>query len=367
MKRFWNIAAILVLAALAGCVKTEISPVPEKEITFTVGSYVPSATKASSLIDSRDNITTFSTKAFLHAEGVAETQNFFGTAGETITWNSSASEWTPTHPYYWPKSSNSYINFVSWYDNAGAPTTVSETALEWVGRAISGTDNILFADAAWRFNQNASTYRFNGVVSGVPTLFHHALSRVQVNLKETVAANPDIPTETYEVTLQSASLEGIFSSGTMKLINSDPGSTGTNAWHSNGSPTLLWTTIAGSNATPVVGVASNSSVNIGTTATAILAQRSFIPQNLSDDVVLKLTYTVTTRSNGVITTEENDIPATIRLNTIKNTSNLEITQWLPNRIYTYNIAINPIGQSILLNPVIESDWGYSASLSTTVE
>lgn len=366
MKDLRNIAAILVLAALvAGCAKAEFGPDQEKEITFTVGRYVPATTKAVSLIDSQDNITSFSTKAYLYAEGIAETQNFFGTAGETITWNPTASEWAPTHPYYWPKSSNSYINFVSWYDNAGAPTTVSETALEWVGRTISGSDNILFADVAWRYNNNATTYRFNNVVGGVPTLFHHALARVQVNLKETVAVNPDIPTETYEVTLQSASLEGMYNAGTMKLLNNDPGSTGTSAWRSNGAPTILWTSQTGSNATPFVSVDSNTA--IGTTPTAIVAQRSFMPQNLGDNVVLKLTYTVTTKSNGVVTIEERDIPATIRLNTIKNSSNMEITQWLPNRIYKYNIAINPIGQTILLNPVVESDWGFSTGLSTTVE
>lgn len=356
---------LIVLVALTGCTKMEHVPEPEKAITFTVGNYVPSATKASSLVDSQDNITSFSTRAWLYAEGIDETQDFFGVAGETITWNGTDHEWAPTHPYYWPKSSNSYINFVSWYDNVGAPTKVTETALEWTGRTIDGTDNILFADAAWRYNSNAATYQFNSVVSGVPTLFHHALSRVQINLKATVATNPHIPTETYEITLQSATLSSVYHTGTMKLINNDPGSTGTNAWHSNGAPTLLWTTAAGSNASPVVAVNSNTA--IGTGNTAILAKRSFIPQNLGNDVILTLTYTVTTKSNGVVTSVENDIPATIQLNKIKNTSDLEITQWLPNRVYTYNIAINPIGQSILLNPTVESDWSFSADLNTTVE
>ena len=365
MKSFRHIAAILVLAALAGCAKTEYVPVPEKEITFTVAGYVPSSTKATSLIDSQDNITTFNTRAYLYAEGIADVQNFFGATGETITWNSGTATWSPSHPYYWPKSSQSYINFVSWYDNVSAPTTVSETALEWTGRTITGTDNILFADVAWRYNQNASTYLFNGVVSGVPTLFHHALARVQVNLKSTVSANPDDATETYEVTLQNVTLSGVYNRGTMKLVNTDLGSTGTRAWRSNVAPTLLWSTASGSNADPLVAV--NSNTTIGTSYSAVLAQRSFIPQNLGDDVVLTITYSVTTRSNGTVTIVESDIPATIQLNTIKNSSDLEITQWLPNRIYTYNVAINPIGQDILLNPVVESDWGYSADLSATVE
>lgn len=357
---------LLVLVALVGCTKMEYMPEPAKEITFTVANYVPSATKASSLIDGQDNITSFSTRAWLYAEGYeSAAQDFFGAAGETITWNASAHEWAPSHAYYWPKSSNSYLNFVSWYDNEGAPTAVSETALEWTGRTITGTDNIMFADAAWRYNHNVSTYQFNSVVAGVPTLFHHALSRVQVNLRSTHSTNPDVPTETYEVTLQSASFQGIYQRGTMKLVNSDLESTGTRAWRSNIKPTLLWSTASGSNATPIVAV--NSNTTIGTGNTAILAQRSFLPQDLGDAAVLTLTYSVTTRSNGVVTAIESDIPVTIVLNTVTNASDVEITQWLPNRIYTYNIAINPIGQDILLNPVVESDWGVSADLSTTVE
>lgn len=362
MKQYRNISIIVIMAAIAGCAKVENAPTRDREITFTVGRYA-TETKASSIIDT-DNVTSFSSKAFLYAEGVDEVQDFFGT-GETISWDADAHIWEPSHPYYWPKSSNSYINFISWHDNGGAPTTASETALEWVGRTIGANDNIMFADAAWRYNQNASTYQFNNVVAGVPTLFHHALCRVQINVKASVLANPDNNTETYEVTLQNASLVGIFQRGTMRLVNSDLGSTGTRAWRSNNSPTLLWNTISGSNSDAVSMVTSNTS--IGTDYTAILALRSFIPQNLADAVVLVLTYSITTKSNGVTTSVESDIPATITLNLIKNASNQEITQWLPNRIYTYNLVINPIGQDILLNPIVESDWGYSSDLSTTVE
>ena len=360
MKQFKSIL-IFVLVALAGCTKTEFVYM-EKEITFTVGKYA-TETKAASIIDV-DNIRSFNTKAWLYAEGVDGAQDFFGT-GETITYNNTDA-WEPSHPYYWPKSSNSYINFVSWYDKNGAPTLISEEALEWSGRTIVADDNIMFADAAWHYNQNPSAnYHFNGVVSGVPTLFHHALARVQVNLKASVDTNPDNNTETYEVSLQSASLEGIYRRGNMKLVNSESSTTGTSAWRSNNSPTFLWTTSSGSNSESFTLVSSNTAIT--TTNYAVMSLSSFLPQNLGDAVILHFTYTITTRSNGSIVSSENGITANVTLNTIKNSSDEEIDKWLPNRRYIYNFTINPVGQDILLNPVVESDWSFNPDLTTTVE
>ena len=362
MKQYRNISIILVMAAIAGCAKLENAPLPEREITFTVGRYA-TETKAESIIDV-DNVTSFSSKAYLYAEGVDGAQNFFGT-GETISWDSDTHVWEPSHPYYWPKSSNSYINFISWHDNGGAPTTISETALEWVGRTIGANDNIMFADVAWRYNQNVATYGFNNVVSGVPTLFHHALCRVQINVKAMVTTNPDNANETFEITLQSASLEGVYNNGNMKLVNEDINETGTRAWWSNTSPTLLWNTISSTTSNPYDGVTTNT--NVTTAPTAALPLRSFMPQNLADAACFNFVYTLVTKSNGNITASEQNIPVSIVLNKIKNASDMEIKQWLPNRIYTYNIVINPIGQNILLNPTVESDWGFSSDLSATVE
>ena len=127
----------------------------------------------------------------------------------------------------------------------------------------------------------------------------------------------------------------------------------------------MWKTAAGSDSADIEYV--NSNTVIGTDYTTILAERSFIPQNLGDAIKMVLTYSVTTKSNGIDTSTETDIPATIIMNTIKNTSDVAINQWVPNKIYTYNIAINPIGREILLNPVVESEWSFEEDINVTVE
>ncbi|MBR5924754.1 MAG: fimbrillin family protein [Bacteroidales bacterium] len=365
MKRYIYIA-LTALTALAGCVKVETVERPAEEVSFTVGQYA--ATKAASL--NSESITSFRSKGFLYANGVDGAQDFFGASGETIYWREGSSMWTPTHPYYWPKHSDSYVNFVSWYDNGGDPTTATETSLQWIGRTIAASDNIMFADAVWHYKSNtANGSQYNGdeVTSGVPTLFHHALSRVQIKLRATVAADPDNASTTYEITLNSAQLLGYYTTGNMRLSTTEPAGTtpATSIWLGVNNATLLWYPSNGANTTPLACI--DSDMNLTTTAAPVLALRSFMPQSLGDGVVFNFTYTLTTRSNGVITSSEEDIPVSIVLNTIRSTANMVINQWQPNKIYTYNIAINPIGQEILLNPIVESDWTFGNDLSATVE
>ena len=350
MKEFRHIMMIFALVALAaGCSKVEVVNTPEREISFTVGSYAP-ATKAVAVTE----FTSFKSKGYLYAEGVTGAQDFFGAAGETITFNGTDT-WAPSHPYYWPKGESSYINFVSWYDKNGAPSSVSETAISWTNRTIAPDDNILVADVAWRYKENTSNgaqYTGDAITSGVPTLFHHVLSRVQINVRATVAVDPNNANVTYEVSIQNARLEGIYQTGTMSLANTEMSSTGTRAWVSANNNDLLWSAVG--NAENVAVVSSNTI--IPTTATAILPVRSFMPQNLGNDAKLVISYTITTKSGSTITSSESDIPATLVLNTIKNTSDIAINQWAPNKIYTYNLVINPVGDPILIEPAVEADW-----------
>ena len=348
---------ILVMVAMMGCTKTEITNT-EREITFAVGKYATDKTKAESVLP---EFTSFSSKGFLHADGMSSTQDFFGANGETISYNGTDT-WEPSHPYYWPKSDKSYINFVSWYANNDiVPNTATETSFIISNREIQATDNILIADEAWLYRANANNY----YTTGVPTLFHHVLSRVQFNIKATRTDDPDNQYASYEVIIQNASLEGIYRRGTMTLTNSARTETGTRDWYSIPSPTTMWETGAGSNQTPFTLVSSD--LTIGTQGSTILEMRSFMPQVLGNGAKLVLTYTIVAKSNNVETSRESDIPATVVLNTILNSSDVNINQWLPNRKYTYTIAINPVSAEIVLNPVVEADWEDYLTTTAVVE
>ena len=358
MKNWINIAVLTTLVSLAACTKVENTSAPEA-IRYAVGSYAAS-TKATAEYRAAEGLDNFQSKSFLHAEGAVDGTDFFTS---TITWDGAT--WTPAHDYYWPKHPQSYLNFVSWYANDGSanitPDTVTETAFEINNRTVGANDRILVADEAWKQKANATTY----YTAGVPTLFRHVLSRVIVKLKATTLTDPENANVTYEVTLQSAKFQKVFQQGTMKLVNAPLADTGTRQWYSTESATYLWKTASGSDSADIEFV--NSDTAIGTDYTDILAERSFIPQNLGDAIKMVLTYSVTTKSNGFTTSTETDIPATITMNTIKNTSDVAITQWVPNKRYTYNIAINPVGKEILLNPIVETEWSFEEDINVTVE
>jgi len=358
MKNWFDIAVLLSLVSMAACTRVENAGTPES-ISYTVGSYA-ATTKATSEYRAAEGLDNFQSKSFFHSEGAAVGSEYFTS---TITWDGAT--WTPARDYYWPKHPQSYLNFVSWYANDGSaniePNTVTETSFQINARTVGANDRILIADEAWLQRANATTY----YKAGVPTLFRHVLSRVRVKLKATTLTDPELANVTYQITLQSAKFQGIFQKGTMSLLNSPLASTGTRQWYSSESPTYLWKTATGSNESEIVFVSSNTAV--GTDYADILAERSFIPQELGDGIKMVLTYSVTTMSNGSITATENDIPATIVMNTIKNASDVAITQWVPNKIYTYNIAINPIGKEILLNPIVEAEWSFEEDINVTVE
>lgn len=356
MKKWFDIAVLGILVSLVACTKVENASAPES-IRYAVGSYAVS-TKASEY-KAYEKLENFQSKAFIHSEGAAEGSVFFNSA---ITWDGAT--WSPDRDYYWPKHPQSYINFVSWYANDGSanitPDTVTETQFQILNRTVGANDRILVADEAWKQKANVNTY----YTSGVPTLFRHVLSRVKVNMKATTLTDPELANVTYEVTLQDAKIKGVFQKGNMKLLNSALADTGTRKWYSTESATYLWKTVAGSDEAIIDFV--DSYANVTTDYAAILPERSFIPQAIGDAIKLVITYSVTTKSNGTTTTES-DIPATIVMNTIKNTSDVAITQWVPNKIYTYNIAINPVGKEILLNPTVETEWTFAEDINVTVE
>ena len=289
MKKWFNIAVLGILVSLAACTKVENASAPVS-IRYAVGSYA-ATTKASSEYRAYEGLENFQSKSFLHAEGAADGTEFFTS---TISWDGAT--WSPARDYYWPKHPQSYLNFVSWYDGSAniTPDTVTETAFEINNRTVGANDRILIADEAWEQKANSTTY----YTSGVPTLFHHVLSRVKVNLKATTLTDTEIEGVTYEITLQEAKFQGVFQQGSLKLQNSALGTTGTKAWYSSESSTYLWKTTAGSNSADIEYV--NSNTTIGTDYTTILAERSFIPQNLGDAIKMVLTYSVTTKSNGIV-------------------------------------------------------------------
>ena len=347
MRKISVFIAIAALAASSACTKIVADDAaPAKRVTFFAANYVPQtkAGEVSFLSEfARPEDAQFKSKGFLHAEGVTDTQDFFGANGETITWNATNKEWAPSHDYYWPKGASSYINFVSWYDSGAGPTTATETKLEWKDRTIGTGDNIMYADEAWRFkeNNNPGTYKFDGVTEGVPTLFHHALSQIQIQARATKVSNG---TADWTITLKEIKVKDLYNQGTLSLTNSDPGTEKTpKAW------TGEWATSGTKgNLTPA---------NLALTAANqdILANQSVLPQDLSGIALEFKLEIVTTYSSNVSNTEviTKSIPFYAASGDAFSNS---ISKWEQNKKYIYTLVVEPSENRVLFDPALEKAW-----------
>ena len=415
MKKYLIFAAVALVAS-AACSKVEVDNTPSKKISFEVANYIAQTKAAEDPTSVNSETTSFSTKAWLHANGAAVGTNFFGSSDnnytETVTYSATPSPvWEPAWEYFWPKTANSYINFVSWYSkNSKSPapfgtTTsdqVSETIMNW-GNATSpvtivSDDNILFADEAWRYKDNDDDYTGqSGVAGGVPTLFHHALAKVifKIRLSTTTASTKSI----WDVAINSATLT-VGNNGYLALVNVDPTTNKTNPWGLGKaydaddddtyatSKNVGWT--RPTTATNEVIVETSNEAESGVTKSfatpdwtfkptaltdghytsgewlSFLPERTVLPQAVENGVVkfgMSFTIKVFHASDGnkvdingdnqitdadAFSTETITIADTTPLHTLVG----EIDNWKMNTIYTYNITIDPVGKSVKFDPAV---------------
>lgn len=393
MKKFIYIAALALIAG-AACTKVE-TETQQVKVTFQAANYVPQ-TKAGEVSVFND-FKAFKSRAFLHAEGVDlnadgtvkdSYQEFFGTAGETISpYNSGkaiitnptfestdVAYWAPSHEYYWPKGSKSFVNFVGWYGTSGLTPTVSYayTSSKWTatmtcnyaGSTVGESGaNFLYADMAWRYNENPDAlYKKNGLANdykGVPMLFHHALA--QITVKAYVKNADTYPTinsgvtdgvATWTVKLTDIKLTPVNKAGTLSLTNADPGSTQTQAW------TGTW---AGTDTAGDLTVDDDQTVTAVAKADAndILAATGVMPQAIGADVVLTFNLDIKTAYSGS-TSHHEIIPISVKLN------DMGTMAWEMNKKYTYYLQINPSQRTVRFDPALEKDWIAETTTEKTI-
>lgn len=364
MKKLMYIA-LAALAALTACTKVEMdSYTPQRKVTFQVASYAPQ-TKANSSMWTLGASPSFTAKAFLHADGyTGETQNFFGANGETITpykndgtaatAESNTSYWGPSHDYYWPKSSNSYINFIAW--RGATPFTATETSLSWKDYTVQSTDDLIYADEAWHYNvntTNAAQYTDDAVTSGVPMLFHHALARVAFKANATNVTNGDF---TRSVAIKSFSLSSVYTTGSLAMTNEGSTDTATVPWTVTGNG---WTP-SGTAAAMVASIASGSSVPVSTTVIDLIAMQTVLPQTVTNDMMLSINYDIVTKKNNADFSVEH-ISFSKRLIELVPV----ITSWEMGHEMTYTIVFDLTTDLITIQPSIET-WEYNGG-NVTVE
>ena len=376
MKKYFIIAAAAI-AAMA-CSKVEPTSTPDVKVSFQAANYVPQ-TKAGE-VSVLNDFTAFQCRAFLHAEGVdlnangtvktgaTDYQEFFGDSGETISWNSTNKEWAPSHTYYWPKGTQSFVNFAGWYATTGITPTVSYTytnskwtaTMNWSfsNSTVGETGkNIMYADMAWRYQSNADAkYKLDGVTEGVPMLFHHALAQINVKAYAygntaaltagTTAGTVTDGTATWTITLTNVKITPVYTAGTLSLTNADPVEKKTQAW------TGTW---AGSGdagdleRTGSVAVDQIAKPTVGTTTGDVIAATCVLPQTIGATVKLSFDVNIHTAYSAGQSNDE-VIHKDILLNTMGTNA------WAMNTKYTYFLKVVPSQSKVLFDPALEADW-----------
>ena len=377
MKKYF-ILAVAAVAAMAACTKVEVNNTPDKKIAFEVASYVPQtkATEGGSMIT--EGIYSFVTNAwFTPAATSGSTVQHFMDDVSIFPYNgttkitSGATEptkWAPEADYYWPKTGS--INFFSYASkNPITPSSVGDDVYgakivfgtaDGTAQTVQSDDNILVADAVYRATANKNDITVTSETttpSGVPTLFRHMLAKLQMTFSletTTATANTD-----YVVSITSASLAEVANMGVLTLTTSAPSGTAmeTNIWSNDNTskPKVGWVDKDSSDAMygteDITLLTPSLTLTHATTSTAgtlgnLLALRTVMPQNLSDDVVLTITYRVQAKHSDSTYSDEN-ITVSKQLNTID-----ALVDWEMNKIITYNVKLDPVTTTVNFDPAV---------------
>ena len=411
MKKYFIIAAAAVVA-MAACSKTEVdeTAVPDKKIGFEVANY---ATQTKSdvlkgLTNAEDKIFSFHTLANqfpkIGTPVVFMDVDVFpwSAAGAKITSGTDVDidKWATVEDYYWPKTG--HINFYS-YAGSEAPTVGNSAAdkktvtFTYTDAVIVEDSNILVAEAALHYAREDSareTYPVDGgesasnhVTTGVPTLFHHQLAKITVDVEARTtdakkSANTIWKVQVLRVEDESgndyASTIVPIKKGSLALTVDDSKEasqsypltknwtrTNENATNISGwVPSTDTETIALSDS-DVLTIPVNTTGN--GTQSEILALRSVMPQ-LTENVAFTLVYRVqaihmvdddddanTPDVENVFLQEIRTVGVTGNGDTAKSIGDLTstISSWQANKKITYHIIIDPVSEKVTFDPAVE--------------
>ena len=164
------------------------------------------------------------------------------------------------------------------------------------------------------------------IIDRVHFLFHHMTSKVEFH----IVADEKIRKDIVSFHLKTLNVSNLYKNGMLTPT------------YSAGTTTYAWTEQSAKH-----GTAPEYTFPLKT-----LTSYLFMPQELSNDVMLSIDYDVTLKSDGTTYKYDNEghlVPqqdytysnsATIQLNTMKRTGSIEaLTEWLPNHHYIYTIRL----------------------------
>lgn len=351
------ILAGLAVFALASCTSNEsVLESVNQKISFNVKNY-SLQTKANQNYDTLYQDIPFGTYAWFYEDDLAYpadsalSQKFM--IDETVSHSSSEDLWEPSKTYYWPKSGS--IDFVSYSPkNMTNYFTISQDSIAikdytvTTSKTEKSTVDLMYADKAIGQTANSDIYYH----VGVPTLFHHALAKLNFNMAVTKTDDGNDPATEWTVIVKKVELVDITNNGSVKLVENG------SSW--NKPTNEVWSPATTPSKLSPVFYEDEEGDTLTTTATDFEVVKDYIviPQTLlqSDSKTgvngqqLKITYDVVTVTSAGTTIKEEGVSTSIDLYTSSKPS------WKMNENITYTVMINPSDMDpILFDPAV-ADW-----------
>ena len=363
MKKFFLLAAV-VGVALTSCVKNEGLAVvaDQNEITFEVAKF-----KASSRAEvAFPTDIPFGTYAYYensltpgsHSPYIENAEIIYKVADGNGYWAANG------ETYFWPTQGHlDFISYAPYNADAASPAVPKisdadvQQTLKYETFKVDAANpvDLLYSDKAMQQTANTVHYGF----TGVPTLFHHALAKLNIMVKAFRLDNRNESPEavtSWNVVVKKITIKNIYDEGSLTLKTTNV--------HDQGATTVQWTnTITAvpydvwSNTSSQTSKVWECEQTLTTTArhygagTADVAQNYFVlPQAMSAGVQqITIDYAITTSAPGgqIATVDHSatkyfvDFPA--------------VPAWEQGKNITYTIDIDPAGDEIHFAPAIV-DW-----------
>lgn len=350
MKKYLFLAA-LVGVAFTSCVRNEeFAPKTQKEISFEVANYVQSTR-----VEAFKTTETFAANAWV-TDGGTTTQLIkdevvsYGTTDLDHDSNDSTapltSYWKTANTYYWPLDGT--VDFICYYPTGVKPSITYDYAgadeLTYKDYTVDDVD-VMYADKAVRYSANTTYQGF----TGVPTLFHHALAKLNFKVQN---GNYDDGVYYWVVTVKSITANNIHKKGSVTLTHD-----GNTADASYGDWKLPDPAVWTPSATPVTATYTWDPADVvlnHETVTAFDAKTVYVmPQTLTkvgDHQTVTVVYTIDQiRKSDLAVISSKDYNPTLDL------YSTTLEHWQMNKDITYTLSFNPKGEMILFAPAVQ-EW-----------
>ena len=308
--------------------------------------------------------------------GIADDQLYVFMDNEKVSYQTidGRNAWAPSSTYYWTKSGKLTFASYSPWTEGNSPATDGYSAVPAYDvtngylfnnyTIVDATDvDLMYADLAANCSQNtnidgsAVTDEGDSGFSGVPTIFNHALCRLNFALRAIGPKNPNV--DSIVVIIDSVFIRHIDYKGSFAQ-NSNP------RWSSNHAADT--TNYGFGPASPLqLPIIQNTAANIAATDnyTLLPTSRILLPQPLGHgtdaidvtaDQLLEIKYTVKLHFKSVNLPETDPkYWATSEVTSVIRLYKDAIPAWKDNQNITYRISINPYTpEKVTFDPAVVS-------------